>query len=402
MVTSAQMIDLFNSTNTGKSVLEVYKHSTFQRAHRQTIADIIIRNELEGQPDKRISGNRFMELSEMIVQLFPTEYKQIYFSKEKIEKNKKIETVAKGKLVSKFYTLRRSFRDCGLLPKDGKQKSDTNLPTTDDENTHEDIILWLKNSTEPWTTVEENWTKTSKIRANDLLHPGKLVQYFESFPCLRSEKGYLLVEIDFNILFPDHGMNLFNSWESISSKIVEHASRDIFSKDNAIKELLDDLTADISSDARANIVMLLLTYILPTISIRKGKPAGRWRPSRLEVAEGFWLRLKNISELAQAVNNKVEKLQKLGLCVQPLVIVVGPSNTEIQSVYVRIDQHMFPMPSCLKALDICFKSFHALHAEYARESEQIWTFIQQGIYKLHTKWDKSFTGVNSLLADLKL
>lgn len=75
MVTSAQMIDLFNSTNTGKSVLEVYKHSTFQRAHRQTIADIIIRNELEGQPDKRISGNRFMELSEMIVQLFPTEYK---------------------------------------------------------------------------------------------------------------------------------------------------------------------------------------------------------------------------------------------------------------------------------------------------------------------------------------
>lgn len=69
------MRDLFNSTNTGKSVLEVYKHSTFQRAHRQTIADIVIRNELEGQPDKRISGTRLMELSEMIVELFPTEYK---------------------------------------------------------------------------------------------------------------------------------------------------------------------------------------------------------------------------------------------------------------------------------------------------------------------------------------
>lgn len=75
IVTSAQMGDLFNSTNTGKSVLEVYKNSTFQRAHRQTIAEIVIRNELEGQPDKRISGTRFMELSEMIVELFPTEYK---------------------------------------------------------------------------------------------------------------------------------------------------------------------------------------------------------------------------------------------------------------------------------------------------------------------------------------
>lgn len=42
-------------------------------------------------------------------------------------------------------------------------------------------------------------------------------------------------------------MNLFNSWELISSKIIEYASRDIFSKDNAVKELLDDLTADISS-----------------------------------------------------------------------------------------------------------------------------------------------------------
>lgn len=40
--------------------------------------------------------------------------------------------MSKGKLVSKFYTLRRAFRECGLLPQDGKPKSDTNLTTADE------------------------------------------------------------------------------------------------------------------------------------------------------------------------------------------------------------------------------------------------------------------------------
>lgn len=42
-------------------------------------------------------------------------------------------------------------------------------------------------------------------------------------------------------------MNLFNSWEIISTKIIEYSRRDIFSKDNAIKNLLEDLAAEISS-----------------------------------------------------------------------------------------------------------------------------------------------------------
>ena len=54
----------------------------------------------------------------------------------------------------------------------------------------------------------------------------------------------------------------------------------------------NDLFITFILDVRTSIVLLLITHILPTISIRKGKQSARWRPSRLEVAEGFWLQLK--------------------------------------------------------------------------------------------------------------
>lgn len=75
IITSTQMKDLFKSTNSGKSILEVYDKSHFTRVHRQMISDIIIRNELEGKPDRRIGGERMQELANMIAELFPSEYK---------------------------------------------------------------------------------------------------------------------------------------------------------------------------------------------------------------------------------------------------------------------------------------------------------------------------------------
>lgn len=111
---------------------------------------------------------------------------------------------------------------------------------------------------------------------------------------------------------------------------------------------------------------------------------------------------QSLSELEQAVQTRVEKLNKFGLTIQPFVVVVGQNYKDIDNVYVKIDKNIYLMPSCLKALDVCFKSFHALQAEYPREAEQVWSFIQRGIYNITTKWDKSFTGVNALMADLKL
>lgn len=42
---------------------------------------------------------------------------------------------------------------------------------------------------------------------------------------------------------------------------------------------------------------------------------------------------------------------------------------------------------------------HSLNAEYPKESEQIYLFLQKGIYGINTKYDKKFSAVSTLLKE---
>lgn len=54
----------------------------------------------------------------------------------------------------------------------------------------------------------------------------------------------------------------------------------------------------------------------------------------------------------------------------------------------------------MKAIDVCFKAFHALNAEYPTEAEHVWMFIQTYIYGINTATDKHFVSVSKLISDL--
>lgn len=56
----------------------------------------------------------------------------------------------------------------------------------------------------------------------------------------------------------------------------------------------------------------------------------------------------------------------------------------------------------MKAVELCFKVFHALNANYPYEAEAAWSFIQKSIFNIKTKFDKNFTSVNSLISDIAL
>ena len=96
-----------------------------------------------------------------------------------------------------------------------------------------------------------------------------------------------------------------------------------------------------------------------------------------------------------------EKYAKYGIELQPLIIVVGTTLSEITGFYVNIDDTRYRFQSVLAALDLCFKSFHVLHAEYPKPSEHIWLFLQKSIYSLNTKWDKRLPCAATLLATIK-
>ena len=74
-------------------------------------------------------------------------------------------------------------------------------------------------------------------------------------------------------------------------------------------------------------------------------------------------------------------------------MLVGPTISDIKSVYVSIATLLFKVDGVVEGLDVIFKSFHSLHTSYPQESSHIWITIQRGIYGFQTEWDAS-NGVN--------
>lgn len=71
---------------------------------------------------------------------------------------------------------------------------------------------------------------------------------------------------------------------------------------------------------------------------------------------------------------------------QPLIVIVG-GETQVRSVYVSVANELYQCDSVLQALDIFFKTFHALHTAYPTESAHIWLMMQRGVYGFETEWD---------------
>lgn len=85
---------------------------------------------------------------------------------------------------------------------------------------------------------------------------------------------------------------------------------------------------------------------------------------------------------------------------QPLVAFVGNSLSEISASFVIINNLKYSLETPIKAVDTCFKVFHALNAEYPQEVEAVWTFIQQYIFDIKTPHDKKYISVSTLISDL--
>jgi hypothetical protein len=103
--------------------------------------------------------------------------------------------------------------------------------------------------------------------------------------------------------------------------------------------------------------------------------------------------------MTEEIHRRRDKLYKFGAHVQPVVIVVGDVEAP-SGVYVVVDTTTWKVTSVLNGVDICFKTFHALHATYPLETNT-WLLLQKLVYGISTKWDAKSTAVNALLSDLQ-
>lgn len=68
---------------------------------------------------------------------------------------------------------------------------------------------------------------------------------------------------------------------------------------------------------------------------------------------------------------------------QPAIYVFG--NLEKPKSIVKINTIVFEVETPEKAIDTCFKSFFALHVKFAPEAEQVWTYMENIIFKIYTE-----------------
>jgi hypothetical protein len=102
--------------------------------------------------------------------------------------------------------------------------------------------------------------------------------------------------------------------------------------------------------------------------------------------------------MKSVLQRRRDKLFALGVRMQPVVVVLG-QLTAPTAAYVVVDETTWQLSSPLKAVDICFKTYHVLHAAYPSESHY-WLLLQQLVFDIHTKWDVRAATVSTVLCDL--
>lgn len=168
------------------------------------------------------------------------------------------------------------------------------------------------------------------------------------------------------------------------------------------------------SDADLIQKFVQLFSIVP-VKVPKG-PA--WRASRAEIQQGCMLHIKvfeiflvchiafmrrksNLSTFSknlyflQVISDFEKEIERIkafaaqkGFSVQPFPLVVGMTLKDINSSYVVIDGRPILVESPLRALEVAFKCYFALHCEYPIQSQKQWTVLQKTLFGVHVPNDR--------------
>ncbi|XP_066597095.1 uncharacterized protein [Prorops nasuta] len=107
--------------------------------------------------------------------------------------------------------------------------------------------------------------------------------------------------------------------------------------------------------------------------------------------------VKTSVDVEAAISRREKKMKKLGMTVQPFIIVQSTTLDKVDKIFVSISSHIYDVPSMIKALEVCFKSFIVFDLSYPPEGEHLWTYIQWMIYDIYTKYDGKYPNVMSMI-----
>ncbi|XP_055375493.1 uncharacterized protein LOC129608168 [Condylostylus longicornis] len=363
----------------GRVITNFFNKYNNLRGLQSSLANLIIEKELDQEKisDLKITSDRLLYLAKSIEEYFSSEKSDDYY----VPYNNERKSLATGKLWTAYNKFKLKVRKSVTI-------SSRNATSVITSKTDAEKINFLKCNLSPWETVVSFWIDTAKERIQTLNSStnNNVLKYFEEYPPLKSPKGILLLEKDFEHLYKDNYENFFSAWNNINEKLIKISENKV-EKNPEYKVILNQGKGELTG-------LFLLPYLLHNNFGKKRNAAGETlRLSKTEKAESFILQVFdaiNLNVEREQIRNRLRHKDSL----QPYVIFVGKNNTQ---AYVDIDGNLYNVDSPLKAIDLCFKVFHATNIAYPADAEVIWTFIQKAIYKINTKSDKFFISVNKLM-----
>ncbi|XP_071571495.1 uncharacterized protein [Temnothorax nylanderi] len=285
------------------------------------------------------------------------------------------------------------------------------------DSTVKTAIARLKyDSIESWPELLRSWSVTHPLRFQYLRETRPIAQlnkatssvqqsqesdalvsdYFKNWGVLALPNGYLLIQQDFKELYPGREDGLISKWDSTKDVLINLLNAEIAKSDEYGRKLLKDLTV---TDTDKNDVILF--HLLPSLCCKRTRGASVNIPSVAEARKAFILHVLIPGDLNRQIKVHSEWLANRGINLQPTLVFVGPTLSNITASYVQIDAVRYELRTPLKALDTCFKAFHALDAAYQEECRAVWLFIQKYFYDLYLKEDDNIPRVTNILSSLK-
>ncbi|XP_018576806.2 uncharacterized protein LOC108915301 [Anoplophora glabripennis] len=343
---------------------------------RSKLTKVII-TELFAIYGTEIRAEIFVKAAEEIETLFTSEIKETYYSSA----NK---TGPRGKLYTKYINTKAALKLANnSLATTSQKGKETVSPSPENSDKDLQYMSFLKVATEPIHKIFEAWEETFKIRRRKYIH-SKLNEIYGDFPCLKNNSGLDLIETDFNKRFPESTDIIYRTWSQVSCGILAEA-----------KERNINLFHSAEIDQVAQ-TLLVLPFLFSPVTIKRSSKGKNWRPSRNEVQESFFFHVQNLDELQLKIASRKDKLNQFGLTLQPFGVISGELNKP--SYIVVVDDVQYIVDTGIRALELLYKLFHALDVEYPHESEPLWLFLQELVFKM--KPQKICPSTVSMVSDI--
>ncbi|XP_046403289.1 uncharacterized protein LOC124168928 [Ischnura elegans] len=376
----------------GQCITTFYGRNCFlDKSTRKKLAKLIITSELSECITKRIDTTRFLNLAEWIIDVFPSEKKEIWFTPFKSIQGKR-KVPARGKLVDLYHNIRRNLIKSQIIGKRSSKAIAERAGNSSEGDVDEEMILkldWLKKTGKPFGTALQYWKDTFLLRRRNFMELSSSIHdYFEEFGLLKSNCGFKLLSLDFDELYPDHKDNLFSFWPALKEKICNLFQNKLENNKSlkGVSQVLEiDVTAE-GDDLSTVQVVRALALLLAVCKPIKGKKQ-TWKPSKQDAVNGVVTNVLSPADLKNSVLKKIAECEKYGLSFQPSFYTITDRALNSCSCYVVINNCFYNFDSAITALDFCFKAFHVLQAKYPPESKLAWNFIQMYVYKLKTDCD---------------